>query len=193
MLSSASMFAGVLIRRAVATQGHSAFLARSQMHPSCADLYALTTLKTRWMFHLGDRGKMSTGFVSHKITWSLNTANNRDSHQRLHRQQRCDDENLETQSSSCTRPPREIFWRVRRRSARPAICASLQLETRLHVNPAPAFARLSTRRDKHSRCADRGKLERVFAISVLNEGRRERAKAHPSSRKHQSGWRFKRD
>ena len=42
----ASMFAGMLIRRAVAAQGHSALLARSQMHPACADLYALTTFET---------------------------------------------------------------------------------------------------------------------------------------------------
>ena len=61
------MFAGVLIRRAVAAQGYSAFLARSQMHPLCSDFYALTTLEMRWMFHLGDRGQMSTAFVSHKL------------------------------------------------------------------------------------------------------------------------------
>ena len=65
--AGASMFAGVLIRRAVAAQGHSAFLARSQMHPACADFYAFATLEMRRMFHLGYRGKMSTAFVSHDL------------------------------------------------------------------------------------------------------------------------------
>jgi hypothetical protein len=46
MPGSMSMFAGVLIRRAVAAQGHSAFLARSQMHPTRSDFYALTTFET---------------------------------------------------------------------------------------------------------------------------------------------------
>jgi hypothetical protein len=59
------MFAGMLIRGAVAAQGHSAFLTRSQMHPARADLYALTTFETRRLFHLRNCGEMATVFFSH--------------------------------------------------------------------------------------------------------------------------------
>src|SRR5690348_14960786 len=84
----ASMFAGMLIRRAVAAQGHAAFLARSQMHPACADLYAFTTFKTRRVFHLSNGGKMCTAFVSHNITSSLNTREQTGLPSRLRRLQR---------------------------------------------------------------------------------------------------------
>lgn len=44
MTTGAGMFAGVLIWRAVATQGHAASLARPQMDPVAADLHALCAL-----------------------------------------------------------------------------------------------------------------------------------------------------
>jgi hypothetical protein len=59
------MFAGVLVGRAVATQGLGAFLTCSQVHPLCADLHALGALTTSRMFDRRDRRKMDAAFVGH--------------------------------------------------------------------------------------------------------------------------------
>ena len=59
------MFAGVLIRRAVATQRHAALLAGSQMHPLRADLHALCALAAVRKFDGRDGGKMDATSVGH--------------------------------------------------------------------------------------------------------------------------------
>jgi hypothetical protein len=59
------MFAGVLIRRAVATQRYTAFLTCSQVHPLRADLYALSALAASGMFDRGNGRKMSATSVRH--------------------------------------------------------------------------------------------------------------------------------
>jgi hypothetical protein len=63
----ASMFAGVLVWRTIAAQGHATVLARSQMHPAAADLHALAAFKPGRMFHIGNCGQMCTRFVSHEL------------------------------------------------------------------------------------------------------------------------------
>jgi hypothetical protein len=135
MRASACMFAGVLIRRAVAAQGYSAFLARSQMHPMCSDFYALTTLEARRVFHLGDRGKMSTLFVSHKLH-RLNTRNKPDRHFSV-----ADGRDLLAKTWSGDRCHVQYcsagnFLTGARRSARPLRFALRSgLKTQSHLNP----------------------------------------------------------
>ena len=61
----ASMLAGMLMRGTVAAQGHSAFLARPQMHPACGDFHTLTAFKTRRVFYFGNPRQVCTAFVNH--------------------------------------------------------------------------------------------------------------------------------
>ena len=67
MSTGVRVLAGVLIRRAVAAQRDSALLARPQMHPVGADLYAFLAFATmRLLDRLnGDRIQMRTTFGIH--------------------------------------------------------------------------------------------------------------------------------
>ncbi len=88
MSRSTSVFTRVLVRRAVATQGYATLLTRSQVDPLGADLYAFIAFAAHRMFHLGDRGKVYAGFVSHGITSFLDTREQTGPPSRLRRQQR---------------------------------------------------------------------------------------------------------
>jgi hypothetical protein len=59
------MFARMTIRRAVAAQRFAALLARAQMDPGRADLYALFTFQTLRMFDILDCVQMRTTSISH--------------------------------------------------------------------------------------------------------------------------------
>lgn len=59
------MFARMTIRRAVAAQRFAALLARAQMDPGRADLYALFTFQTLRMFDILDCVQMRTASVVH--------------------------------------------------------------------------------------------------------------------------------
>ena len=64
------VFAGVLIRRAVATQRLAAFLACPQVYPPRPDLHALCAFTTSRMFNRSDSRKMdatSVGHTSHRF------------------------------------------------------------------------------------------------------------------------------
>src|SRR5206468_2009989 len=59
------VFAGVLIRRAVATQRLAAFLTCPQVHPPGPDLHALSALTASRMFDRGDSRKMGATSIRH--------------------------------------------------------------------------------------------------------------------------------
>ena len=59
------VFAGVLIRRAVATQRHATLLAGAQMHPLRPDLHTLRALAAVRKFDGRDGGKMAATSVGH--------------------------------------------------------------------------------------------------------------------------------
>jgi hypothetical protein len=61
----ASVFAGVLIRRAVATQRRATLLAGAQMHPLRPDLRTLRALAAVRKFDGRDGGKMAATSVGH--------------------------------------------------------------------------------------------------------------------------------
>jgi hypothetical protein len=61
------MFARMTIRRAVAAQRFAALLARAQMDPGRADLYALFTFQTLRMFDILDCVQMRTASVVHEL------------------------------------------------------------------------------------------------------------------------------
>ena len=65
MPARARVFAGVLIRRAVATQRHAALLAGAQMHPLRPDLHTLRALGAGGMFDRSDSRKMGATSVGH--------------------------------------------------------------------------------------------------------------------------------
>ena len=66
MPGGAGVFAGVLIRRAVATQGGATFLTCPQVHPLRAHLHALSAFMASRMFDRGDGGKMGAICVGHR-------------------------------------------------------------------------------------------------------------------------------
>ena len=59
------VFAGVLIRRAIATQRHAALLAGAQMHPLRPDLHTLRALAAVRKFDGRDSGQMAATSVGH--------------------------------------------------------------------------------------------------------------------------------
>jgi hypothetical protein len=65
--TSVGVFAGVLIRRAVAAQGDSTRLARAEMHPIRTDLHAFFTFATMRLLNRlnGDRLQMGTASDTH--------------------------------------------------------------------------------------------------------------------------------
>jgi hypothetical protein len=65
MSGGAGVFAGVLIRRAVATQRLAAFLTCSQVHPPCPNLHALSALTASRMFDRVDGRKMGATSIRH--------------------------------------------------------------------------------------------------------------------------------
>jgi hypothetical protein len=65
MLARPRVFAGVLIRRAVATQCHATLLAGAQMHPLRSDLHALLALGAVRKFDARDGRKMAAASVGH--------------------------------------------------------------------------------------------------------------------------------
>jgi hypothetical protein len=70
------VFAGVLIRRAVATQRLAAFLTCPQVHPPGPDLHALSALTASRTFDRGDSRKMgatSIRHTSHRFQLALGT------------------------------------------------------------------------------------------------------------------------
>lgn len=74
MAAHTCVVAGVLIKRVVATQRPAALLTCPQMHPSRADLYALSALAASGMLDRRDCGKMSAGSLRHQFTFSLKLA-----------------------------------------------------------------------------------------------------------------------
>src|SRR5688500_14822683 len=70
----ACVFAGVAIRRRVATERDAACLARSQMDPGRADFHALVALMRLWMLHCVYRLQVRTGLTDHgNVTAILNS------------------------------------------------------------------------------------------------------------------------
>jgi hypothetical protein len=67
MLAGVCMRRRVAVRRVVATERRTAGLARSQVHPSCAYLYALFALSFLWLFDAGDRFDMRASFFRHRF------------------------------------------------------------------------------------------------------------------------------
>jgi hypothetical protein len=65
MSTRPGMLAGVLIRRAVATQCLAALLTGSQVHPARPDLHTLSALSATRMFDRGDGRKMVTSSSRH--------------------------------------------------------------------------------------------------------------------------------
>jgi hypothetical protein len=65
MLTGVRVFAGVLIRRAVAAQRDSTCLARPQMHPVAADLNAFFAFAAMRLFHRFNRIQMSAASRTH--------------------------------------------------------------------------------------------------------------------------------
>jgi hypothetical protein len=59
------MFAGVPVRRAIATEGNTTGLARAQMDPRGADFYTLGTLANFRLFDRTDRVEMGASSVGH--------------------------------------------------------------------------------------------------------------------------------
>jgi hypothetical protein len=75
MRGGTGVFAGVLIRRAVATQRHTAFLTGSQVYPLRPNLHALNTLGAVRKFDRPDCRKMdatSVGHTSHRFQILVN-------------------------------------------------------------------------------------------------------------------------
>lgn len=68
MLTVTRMFAGVLVRRAIATERYAASLTGSQMDPVTADFDALGTFTpARRLFHRLDRGNVTARLVRHRL------------------------------------------------------------------------------------------------------------------------------
>ena len=65
MLRRVGVFTGVPIRRAVAAERHATRLARTQMHPACADLYALFAFAALRLLDGFNRTEMRTPSVGH--------------------------------------------------------------------------------------------------------------------------------
>lgn len=75
MPGGAGVLAGVLVRRAVATQRRATLLARAQMHPMRPDFYALRALAAGGLFDGRDGRKMdatSVGHTSHRFQILMN-------------------------------------------------------------------------------------------------------------------------
>jgi hypothetical protein len=66
MSAGVRVFAGVLIRRAIAAQRYAACLACPQMHPIATDLYALFAFVAFRLLNRVDRIKMRTAASSHR-------------------------------------------------------------------------------------------------------------------------------
>src|SRR6266446_2574413 len=73
MAGRARVFAGMLIRRAIAAERRAAFLACPQVDPRGANLHAFLALAVLWLFDRGDRVDMRTASVRHyqflSFTW----------------------------------------------------------------------------------------------------------------------------
>ena len=67
MLRGAGVFAGMLVRRAVAAKRDATRLARAQMNPACADLHALGAFANLRLLHGIDAIEMSTTAIGHKL------------------------------------------------------------------------------------------------------------------------------
>ena len=65
MITRARVFAGVLIRRAVATKSDAALLAGAEMQPLRADFHALSALAGFRLLDRIDRIEMRTAAISH--------------------------------------------------------------------------------------------------------------------------------
>ncbi len=75
MSTRPGMLAGVLIRRAVATQCLAALLTCSQVHPAGPDLHTFSALTATRMFNRGDgreMGTTSTRHTSHRFQIFMN-------------------------------------------------------------------------------------------------------------------------
>jgi hypothetical protein len=77
MSGSVSVFAGVLIGRAVATQSRAALLTRSEMNPLCADLYALGAFAHLRLLNGINGVEMITTTIGHNYFLLLFEAANR--------------------------------------------------------------------------------------------------------------------
>ena len=58
MAACTRVFAGVLVRRTIATKCYSALLADAEMHPRCANLDAFFALLTLRMLDYANRGEV---------------------------------------------------------------------------------------------------------------------------------------
>ena len=65
MSGRARVFAGVLVRRAVAAQGDTALLTGAQMHPFRSDLHALSAFGNLRLFDGRDRVEMRAAAIAH--------------------------------------------------------------------------------------------------------------------------------
>ena len=75
MAARPRVFAGVLIRRAIATQCHATLLASAQVHPLRPDLHTLRALAAGGKFDGRDGGEMcatSVGHNSHRFQILVN-------------------------------------------------------------------------------------------------------------------------
>ncbi len=68
MTGRVRVFAGVAIRRTVATKSHAAFLAGPQVDPGAADLHAFLALKTVWPFERADRFDVGAFSGNHLVS-----------------------------------------------------------------------------------------------------------------------------
>src|ERR1700683_185012 len=77
MFAGVRVLARVTVRRAVAAQRSSTFLAGTQMHPPVAGLYALLAYTAFGMFYRSDGSKMHAGFICHGLLrkYSVNERN----------------------------------------------------------------------------------------------------------------------
>jgi hypothetical protein len=60
MTGRVSVFTGMTIRRAIAAQSHTAFLAGPEMHPRISQLHAFHTLKSLRLADIFNRAKVKT-------------------------------------------------------------------------------------------------------------------------------------
>ena len=67
MSAGVRVFGGVFVRRAIAAQRYAACLARPQMHPITADLYALFAFEAFRLLDRFDRIKMRTAEGAHTL------------------------------------------------------------------------------------------------------------------------------
>ena len=65
MPAGVRVFAGMLVRRAIATERHAARLARPQMHPAAADLHAFFAFAALRLFDGLDCIQMRTAARTH--------------------------------------------------------------------------------------------------------------------------------